>query len=414
MSTFLLIPLNEQGTFTDTSLVQSLADAAAAAPQISDLFFFSHGWWTNANGAMIDYDRFTAGFDRALGTDDTARALVQKTMGTFISAGVHWPSVLTEDSVSPLNYLEASSYYTMRERADDVGSNGGYAILRSAVGPQVTRVHLIGHSFGCRVVCSALSKFIAGPTGTPAALPNIAFNLVLIQGAFDQDKLSADGPYANLLTDSRIRLLITHSAKDWSLTSGYPLANLVWDVVNHAGFAAVAKGLPDFLEVALASKLGPAEVAAQLAERFVHVNAAPPEAKPGLLGQLETFLTARLSTAAGDVETFGMDLLAHAAAALGHDVAHALGADGPLPSVIAAAADQYVSLTLGANWPVAAPAGPALGVPGAAAALQKRLVVVDLTPLHASREPVAWPGSDHHGDFNALEIYRLVAGFLLG
>lgn len=44
MSTFLLIPLNEQGPFTDTSPVQALADASAAAERISDLFFFSHGW----------------------------------------------------------------------------------------------------------------------------------------------------------------------------------------------------------------------------------------------------------------------------------------------------------------------------------------------------------------------------------
>lgn len=150
---------------------------------------------------MIDYDRFTAGLDRAFGTDATTRALAQKEVETFISAGLHWPSVLTEDSGSPLNYLQASSYYTMRERADDVGSSGGYAILRSTVDPRVTRVHLIGHSFGCRVVCSALSKFIASPNGAQAALPNIAFNVALIEAAFDQDNLSAGGPYEALLTD---------------------------------------------------------------------------------------------------------------------------------------------------------------------------------------------------------------------
>ncbi|HEV2356988.1 MAG TPA: hypothetical protein VGZ23_05185 [bacterium] len=191
---------------------------------------------------------------------------------------------------------------------------------------------------------------------------------------------------------------------------------MVWDVVNQAGFSAVAKGLPDFLEAALASKLGPDEIAAQLADRFVHVNVAPAGAKPGLLGELEGFLTARLSTAAGDMEAVGMDLLSRAAAALRHDVAHALGADGPLPSVVAAAGEQYASLTLDTNWPIAAPAGasgPALGVPGAAAALQKRLVVADLTPLHTSREPVAWPGRDHYSDIYAPEIYRLVAGFTL-
>src|SRR5579859_1957175 len=313
MSTFLLIPLNEQGTFADTSLVQALADATSATAQISDFFFFSHGWWTNANAAMVDYDRFTAGFDRALGTDSNARALVNATMGPFISTGVHWPSVLTEDSGNPLNYLEAASYYTMRERADDVGNNGGYAILRSAVGPQVIRVQLIGHSFGCRVVCSALSKFIASANGGRAALPNIRFNVVLLQAAYDQDNLSPTGPYASLLTDARVRILVTRSAKDWSLSSGYPLANLVWDVVNHPGFATIAKGLPELLEMAMATRLAPAELAAQVADRFLHVNAADASARPGLLGRLQTLFTARLPDAVGKVEGLGMDVLTVAA-----------------------------------------------------------------------------------------------------
>jgi len=48
-----------------------LAGASAAAVQISDLFFFPYGWWTNANAAMVDCDQPTAGFDRVLGTDVT-------------------------------------------------------------------------------------------------------------------------------------------------------------------------------------------------------------------------------------------------------------------------------------------------------------------------------------------------------
>ncbi|HKX17363.1 MAG TPA: hypothetical protein VJT33_05070 [bacterium] len=408
MSTSLLIPLNEQGTFTDTGLIQALADASAAAPTISDVFLYSHGWWTNANAAMVDYDRFTAGLDRALGTDPATQQLVRQNIGTFISAGVHWPSVLTEDATNPLNYLEAASYYTMRERADDVGSNGGYAILHSALGPKVTRAQLIGHSFGCRVVCSALAKFVASAAGAPNTLPNVRFNVVLIEAAFDQDNLSPTGPYASLLTDPRVRILVTHSAKDWSLTSAYPIANLVFDVVNHPGFATAARGLSDTLDAGVTAGQGPAEIASQLADRFIHVNVASADAKPGLLGQLQSFLTSRLAAIKGDAQALGMDVLAQAATALGHDVAHALGADGPLPAIMTAAGTQYANLTIGADWPM--PPGP--GVEPVATDLGKRLVVADLTPLHTSREPVAWPNRDHHSDINALEIYRLVAGFL--
>ncbi|GEM_PF-7105115 len=101
--------------------------------------------------ATVDYDRFVAGFDRALGTNSVAHALAKQPTAASISAGVHRPPVLTEDPRSPRNHLEASSYFTLGERADDVGANGGYAILQSSVTDRVKRVNLIGHSFGCRV-----------------------------------------------------------------------------------------------------------------------------------------------------------------------------------------------------------------------------------------------------------------------
>lgn len=417
MSTFLLIPLNEQGAFTDTSLVQALHDATGAAAQFSDVFFFSHGWWTNANAAMVDYDRFTAGFDRALGTDPTTRQLARQAMGAFLSTGVHWPSVLTEDPGSVLNYLQASSYFTMRERADDVGVNGGYAILQSAIptaAARAARVNLIGHSFGCRVVCSALSKFLAslGPT----ALPNVRFNVVLIQAAFDQKDLSPDGSYQTLLSDARVRLLITKSAKDWSLSDGYPVANLVWDVVNHTGFASVAKDIPEFLQAAAKGAMAPAALAGQLAERFVHVHAATPGQQPNLAQRFQALLPQNISALGGNLENLGMDLVKNAADALGHDIPRALGAEGPLPAVITHAGAQHAPVTLDVNWPGAPPAGTPITpaqIQTASGALSKAMVVADLAPLHTAREPVAWPGRDHHSDINALEIYRLVAGFLL-
>ena len=412
MSTFLMIPLNEQGVFTDTSLVQALRDAAAAAAQFSDVFLYSHGWWTNANAAMLDYDRFTAGFDRALGTDPMTQGLVHQPMSTFLATGIHWPSVLTEDSLSALNYLEASSYFTMRERADDVGTNGGYAVLRSALpalqsapAPAAARLNLIGHSFGCRVVCSALAKFLVGLG--PNDLPRLRVSIVLLQAAFDQGDLSPQGPYAPVLADRRVRVLITKSTKDWSLTDGYPIANLVWDVVNHAGFASVAKGLPTILESAIGAGLAPAQLAAQLADRFVHMNAATPAQRPNLLARLQGLLGTKLGTIGGDLETLGMNVLGEAAAALGHTVPVALGSAGPTAAVVANAGTDGASGTIGQNWPTPGAGTLATGD------VNKKLVVADLTPLHTAREGVAWPGQDHHSDINALEIYRLVAGFLL-
>ncbi len=92
---------------------------------------------------MVGYDRFVARFDRALGTDSVARALAKQPTAAFISAGVHRPSVLTEDAGSPRNYLEASSYFTMGERADDVGTRGlGGRSAHRRRGGGASRAHL--------------------------------------------------------------------------------------------------------------------------------------------------------------------------------------------------------------------------------------------------------------------------------
>ncbi len=46
---------------------------------------------------------------------------MRRQVGNYFAAGLHWPSVLTEDLQSVLNYAEALTYFTMRERADGVG-----------------------------------------------------------------------------------------------------------------------------------------------------------------------------------------------------------------------------------------------------------------------------------------------------
>src|SRR5262249_41253554 len=152
--------------------------------------------------------------------------------------------------------------------------------------------------------------------------------------AFDQKDLGPDGSYKTLLSDARVRLLITKSAKDWSLSDGYPVANLVWDVVNHTGFASVAKDIPDFLQAAAKGSMAPAALAGQLAERFVHVRAATPGQQPNLAQRFQALLPQNVSTLGSNLENLGMDLIKDAAEALGHDIARALGAEGPLPAVI--------------------------------------------------------------------------------
>ncbi len=56
------------------------------------------------------------------------------------------------------------------------------------------RIQLVGHSFGCKVVCSALEQ-LAETLGPSGLLADLEVNVVLLQGAFDYDALEPGKSY---------------------------------------------------------------------------------------------------------------------------------------------------------------------------------------------------------------------------
>jgi hypothetical protein len=85
------------------------------------------------------------------------------------------------------------------------------------------RINLFGHSFGCKVVCSALQELTVQKVAVPQ---NISFNVVLLQAAFTTDALDTGGIYENVLPASgqRLRMLITRSDLDLALKNDFPKA----------------------------------------------------------------------------------------------------------------------------------------------------------------------------------------------
>jgi hypothetical protein len=127
------------------------------------------------------------------------------------------------------NLLNYSTYYLMKERAATVGRRGVNGVLRQlkAANPDL-RVHLVGHSFGARLVTAATD----GPAGQT---PNTFDSLVLLQGAFSHNAFgvkfdgSRDGGFRGVVTGQKIRgpILITHSGNDRAVGLAYPLASRV-------------------------------------------------------------------------------------------------------------------------------------------------------------------------------------------
>jgi hypothetical protein len=123
--------------------------------------------------------------------------------------------------------LRTLSYYEMKNRAGVVGRDGLGPLL-SNLG---VRVHLIGHSFGARLVSYALTGLAAGQVGPASPVKS----LLLIQGAFSHFSFTPALPFdrgrSGALAGYRDRvdgpLLATFSAKDRAVCWWYPLASML-------------------------------------------------------------------------------------------------------------------------------------------------------------------------------------------
>ncbi len=124
--------------------------------------------------------------------------------------------------------LRVASFWQMKSRAGAVGRHGLGPLLELLHGRSVgTRVHLIGHSFGARLVSNALIG-ISSPNASPVA------SLLLIQGAFSHWSFAgADMPFgvAGSLNGSAASvhgpLLSTFSKSDWAVGVWYPKASFL-------------------------------------------------------------------------------------------------------------------------------------------------------------------------------------------
>ncbi|MFF9769309.1 serine-threonine protein kinase [Streptomyces sp. NPDC014636] len=122
--------------------------------------------------------------------------------------------------------LRQATYYQMKRRAGTVGERGLGPVLGrlAGVAPGV-RVHLVGHSFGGRLVAFALR-------GLPGSVRTVK-SVTLLQGAFSHYAFAARLPHApgrsGALRDRHQRidgpLVCCHSPFDAALGTFYPLAS---------------------------------------------------------------------------------------------------------------------------------------------------------------------------------------------
>src|SRR5262249_2309461 len=129
--------------------------------------------------------------------------------------------------------LRVATYWQMKQRAGIVGRKGlGATVLASlAESAKNTRVHLLGHSFGARLVAFSLAGLPPALTGAASPVKS----LFLLQGAFSHfafaDSLPFDHTRSGALKGMAARvdgpLLTTHSLKDLAVGLAYPAASFL-------------------------------------------------------------------------------------------------------------------------------------------------------------------------------------------
>ncbi len=235
--------LDRLAAFVDSDDARaSLAHAKSLIPQLEESIdardefvrivraFMPHD--ANAEEPVVPEDLFTLGGDELLHrlsrpvrdhtvSDSGGAASFGSFFGKAVSGAKSLASLVT--------------YYQMKNRAGVVGQRGVSDMLkqiraaRPASGDNPLRLHLLGHSFGCRLVTAATSG-----AGDAPGLP--VNSLSLFQGAFSHYGFAQaydgthDGLFRRVVTDpSRLTgpLIISFTSKDKAVGLAYPIASRV-------------------------------------------------------------------------------------------------------------------------------------------------------------------------------------------
>lgn len=127
-----------------------------------------------------------------------------------------------------LHILNYATYYVMKARAGDVGVKGVAPLIAKLRGGRPDlRIHMIGHSFGCRLIAAAIKAL-------PEEEPFRPDTVLLLQAAFSHNGFAmpgvADrGAFRDVVEKKKVRgpIVITHTRNDKAVGLAYPIASRI-------------------------------------------------------------------------------------------------------------------------------------------------------------------------------------------
>ncbi|HEY5754029.1 MAG TPA: alpha/beta fold hydrolase [Chthoniobacterales bacterium] len=119
---------------------------------------------------------------------------------------------------SAMNLLNYTTYYVMKERAGTVGRKGVAPLIDQAA-RTIPRIHLVGHSFGGRLVTAAAAN----------STTDRIKSMTLLQAAFSHNGFSRsmNGFFRKVVDGRRVKgpIIITHTKNDRAVGVAYPIAS---------------------------------------------------------------------------------------------------------------------------------------------------------------------------------------------
>ncbi len=123
-----------------------------------------------------------------------------------------------------------ATYYQMKSRAGTVGSKGVADLLkRVRKAKHDIRIHLVGHSFGGRLVTAAAHSLPANTNAVSVSLLQAAFSHNGLSGGFGDAGKEEKGFFRAVIDEKRVSgpIIITHTKNDRAVGIAYPLASRI-------------------------------------------------------------------------------------------------------------------------------------------------------------------------------------------
>ncbi|MGO7689975.1 hypothetical protein ACC696_35775 [Rhizobium ruizarguesonis] len=266
------------GLEIDNNTAKDLLVAAKALLKPSDQIFDSElaPNFRNIEKAAKDSDRAV----EILESMSSSPSFKDTREGNAQGIGDAVASLVQGTGAAVARFLNQLTYFEMKKRSGIVGEALTKKVLNALAPQKPVRLHLVGHSFGGRLVTAAAN------TWKDTASCKL-FSITLLQAAYSHNGLAAKvdgvaGVFHNVIGKAAGPIVVTHTHNDSACTVAYPLASrLARDIASALGgpddrYGAMGANGPQLLSNdavvlhdALPDKLKQGKINSVLADAFI-------------------------------------------------------------------------------------------------------------------------------------------------